>query len=193
MTEGDVGYLSEEQFNRFGWAMHHSRDLVSWLRVAGYIKSADADVTVATTRDGHIGLPPTWLAADAISRLLYELNGFRELEDAANDIHGADLASVFTREVETARARWPYEDRPHYVQWIRCPACSHMSLRYHPPRFDGDRITVKCMLCQHVAEEDTFSAAAMLQERELAGRLGDDEASVGEDSAQSTNDLPVGA
>jgi hypothetical protein len=188
-----VGYLTADQFNRFGWAMHHSRDLVSWLRVAGYIKSADADVTVATTRDGHIGLPPTWLAADAISRLLYELNGFRELEDAANDIHGADLASVFTREVETARARWPYEDRAHYVQWIRCPACSHMSLRYHPPRFDGDRITVKCMLCQHVAEEDLFSAAAMLQEMELAGRLGDDEASVGEDSTQSADDLPVGA
>jgi hypothetical protein len=50
-----------------------------------------------------------------------------------------------------------------------------MSLRYHPPRFDGDRITVKCMLCQHVAEEDTFSTAALLQERELAGRLGDDQ------------------
>jgi hypothetical protein len=49
------------------------------------------------------------------------------------------------------------------------------------------------MLCQHVAEEDLFSAAAMLQEMELAGRLGDDEASVGEDSTQSADDLPVGA
>jgi ribosomal protein S27E len=166
MTEGDVGYLSEEQFNRFGWAMHHSRDLVSWLRVAGYIKSADADVTVATTRDGHIGLPPTWLAADAISRLLYELNGFRELEDAANDIHGADLATVFTREVETARARWPYEDRPHYVKYIRCQECEHLSLKYHPPRFDGDRIVVKCILCAHVVAEDEFSIMTKIQEAE---------------------------
>lgn len=182
MDEG-VGYLTVEQFNRFGWAMHHSRNLLAWLRVAGYIKSADADIAVATTREGHIGLPPTWLAADAISRLVYELNGFPELEDAAADQGGAELAMVFTREVESARARWPYEDRPHYVQWIRCPACSHLALRYHPPRFEGDRITVKCMLCSHVAEEDTFSTAALLQEKELAGRLDNDQSGDGEGAA----------
>jgi hypothetical protein len=41
-----------------------------------------------------------------------------------------------------------------------------MSLRYHPPRFDGDRITVKCMLCSRVSGEDEFSVIAMLQEKE---------------------------
>jgi ribosomal protein S27E len=162
MDDESVGYLTADQFNRFGWAMHHSRDLVSWLRVAGYIKSADADVTVATTRDGHIGLPPTWLAADAISRLLYELNGFRELEDAANDIHGADLAVIFTREVETGRARWPYEDRPHYVKYMNCPECHHASLRYSPPRSEGERINVRCMLCAATVGEDVFTVMAIL-------------------------------
>jgi hypothetical protein len=193
MVDENVGYLTEDQFNRFGWAMHHSRPLIAWLSIAGYIKSADADVAVATSREGHVGLPPTWLAADAISRLLYELNGFPELEDVASDQGGAELAITFTREVETARARWPYEDRTHYVQWIRCPSCQHMSLRYHPPRFEGDRINVKCMLCSHVAEEDTFSVAALLQERELARRLGDDEGSSPKDPQGQTDDLSVGA
>lgn len=47
-----VGYLTVEEFNRFGWAVHHSRTLISWLRVAGYIKSADADVE-RQHRRGH--------------------------------------------------------------------------------------------------------------------------------------------
>lgn len=161
-----VGYLTVEQFNRFGWAMHHSRTLITWLRVAGYIKSADADVAVATTRDGHIGLPPTWLAADAISRLLFDLNVYPELEDAARDQQGADIALTFTREVETARARWPWEDRPHYVRFIRCQECQHLSLKYQPPRFGGDQIMVKCILCAHVVSEDEFSLLSKLQEAE---------------------------
>lgn len=174
-NEGDVGYLTWPQFNAFRWARNHADNLVPWLRVAGYIRSADADVRVKTSSNGHIGLPPTWISADTITRLLIEIGSWRDSETTVNDTWGAELALTLTREVQTADARWPYEDTPHYVLHMRCPACHHLSLRYTPPADAGERVEVKCMLCAHAMDEDGFSVAALLIEEENATRgLGND-------------------
>jgi len=126
-NEGDVGYLTWAQFNSYKWALNHATSLVPWLRIAGFIRSADADVRVATSAEGHIGLPPTWIAADTISRLHHEIwSSWKDMDSASGDTWGAELAVTFTREVSTAGARWPYEDTPHYVLHMRCPACSHL-------------------------------------------------------------------
>lgn len=197
-AEEGVGYLTMEQFDRLRNAVNATRLLVPWLRVAGYIRSVEADVKVHTSRDGHIGLPPTWIAAEEITRLLTELNQWPELADAANDEYGAWLAWEFTRETETAGARWPHSDRSHRIKLMRCFACQGLTLRYQPPRTEGDRITVRCSdpNCRAILDEDMFTRAAELIEsenREREKQLADDRRSRRSRRQIEEDDLPVGA
>ena len=171
-----VGYLTWVEFERFRWAINDAPRLVWWLRVAGYIRGGDADELKHRTTDHPLGVPPTWLAAEEITRLMHELNTFPEIEDAANDEYGAWVAQQFTREVRTANAKWPFEDRPHNVQHLRCATCGYMSLKYNPPGSPGADVTVKCKetRCGAVMDEKTFRAAVVLIEAENnARRLGD--------------------
>lgn len=168
-AEDGYGYLSDTEFRRFEWAVHNSRRLVVWLRVAGYVKSDDPDVgRIQTSSSMPLGVPPTWLAAEEIDRLIHELQPFPELADAANDQYGAWVALELVREVETARARWPFEDRPHRMKYMRCMACSALTLRFLPPRHEGDGIQVKCSDkdCGAVLDEAMFARAAALIEQE---------------------------
>lgn len=165
--EEGIGYYTIDQFDRLRNAVNTARTLVPWLRVAGYIRGQQGE-RVHSSRDGHIGIPPTWLAAEEISRLLGELNQWKELHDVVNDEHGAWLGWEFVRETETANARWPIEDRPHRVQQMRCDKCQALTLRYHPPRHAEDRIIVRCSdkTCRAVMDEAMFAFATHVIEQE---------------------------
>lgn len=196
---GNVGYLTAEQFARFRWAVHDSRKLVLWLRIAGYVRGGEADVRVQTSSERPLGLPPTWIAAEDIVRLLHELNQWGELEDAAGDEYGATVAWQFTRDVETAGARWPWKDRPHRVKYMRCQACNRMSLRYEPPRSAGDSIVVRCRErdCLAVLPELMFERVAVMaraehDRRERVGRVGKRASGGGDVGEVEVDDLSVG-
>lgn len=202
---GNVGYLTAEQFGRFEWAVHDSMRLVPWLRIAGYIRGGDADELRHRSNEMPLGLPPTWIAAEEITRLLNELNQWPELENAANDEYGAWVAEELTREVETAKAKWPFEDRPHRVNYLRCQACDRMSLTWHPPRGKNDMAIVRCRdhSCRAVMDERMFEFAAKLiehekamekaaKEKNRAGRLGDGGSGGGAGEPVAGDDLPVG-
>lgn len=158
----NVGYMTYDEFNRFRRAVNYSGRLVAWLRVAGYIKSGDPDEIRGNSVEPPLGIPPTWLAAEEITQLSQELNRWTELEDIAADDGGFELALIFTREVETAAHKWPFEDRTHKVQFVRCPSCQVIALRYEPPRSEGDSIAVKCNECHHFVSEDEFSKLTAL-------------------------------
>ncbi len=196
--EEGIGYYTVEQFDRLRNAVNTARRLVPWLRIAGYIRGESSE-RVHTTRDGHIGLPPTWLAAEEITRLLTELNAWPELHHAVNDEYGAWVAWEFTRETETANARWPLEDRTHRVRHMRCTVCSALTLRYHPPRHAEDRVIVRCSdpSCRAVMDEAMFAFATHIieqenQEREQQ-RLGQARRRRGARREGQADDLPVGA
>lgn len=156
MTEHeDVGYLTWDEFDRFRRAVHKSVQVVPWFRVAGYIKGEAAEVR-SPSSNHPLGLPPTWLAAEEITRMSQELRYWPDLEDVAADIDGKDIAMMFTREVETALARWPIEDKPHKVRHVRCQQCVNETIRYTPPQFDGDNTHIACTECGHTLTEEEF-------------------------------------
>lgn len=194
-NDGYVGYLTADMFARFEWAVHNSRRLVPWLRVAGYIRGGDTDELKHRSTDRPLGLPPTWIAAEEIARLLGEINQWPELEDVARDMQGQFFAEELTKQVETAGARWPFEDKPHRVQYMRCTGCNQLTLRWLPPRHELDRISVKCSdrECAAVLDEDMFTRAAVLIEGENARRLGDRKSGGRKGGPLEADDLPVGA
>lgn len=159
IEDGNVGYLTATQFDRFQWAVNDAVKHVSFWRVAGYVRSGDPDELSHRSNDRPLGVPPTWIAAEEVSRLLAELNQWPELEDAANDEYGAWLAEELTREVETAKAKWPLEDRPHRVKYIRCQACGQLSLTWHPPRGAEDTAIIRCRekSCRAVMDDTKFA------------------------------------
>lgn len=162
MTEHqEVGYLTYEEFRRFRTAVDRSLLIVPWLRAAGYIRG-ELDEIRSPSSDHPLGVPPTWLAAEEITRLSTELRYWADLEDAANDDYGKDVARQFTREVETALARWPIEDKPRNVMHIRCAGCYRLTLRYQPPQFDGDEVSVRCQECGQAMSGDEFAKAAQI-------------------------------
>lgn len=177
---GSVGYLTFDQFDRLRRADETAREYVPWLRIAGYLKSgADPDEHRTRHRMAHppLGVPATWLAAEEISRLSYELNGWASLEDAARDRWGSEVAVLFVREVETAAARWPLEDRSRRVQFFRCTVCNQLTLRYYPPKRVGDRIldlAVKCSdrSCGNVMDAVMFERMAVVIRAEWELRNG---------------------
>lgn len=164
---GNVGYLTWEQFSRFRRAVHHSLEMVPWLRVAGYIRTGEPDEIRAPSSDRPLGLPPTWLAAEEISRLSRELQFWPDLEDVAKDSDGFEVAILFTREVETASHRWPFEDKAHKVQHLRCQSCSAETLRYSPPMAPGEEVSIRCTECGASMSDDEFRILATLVAAEV--------------------------
>lgn len=197
----NVGYMTYDEFNRFRRSVNYSMKLVPWLRVAGYIKTGDPDEIRGKSVEPPLGIPPTWLAAEEITQLSQALNRWRDLEDVAADDGGFELALIFTREVETAAAKWPFEDRAHRVQFVRCPACRTVGLRYEPPTFEGDPISVKCRECHHHVSEQEFARLTALiaiefaeaKEKTRERRLGDRRTGNDNDGQNKTDDLQVGS
>lgn len=167
MTDHEnIGYLTWDEFNRFRRAVDRSLIAVPWFRVAGYIKGAVEEVR-SPSSNHPLGIPPTWLAAEEIDRLSQELRYWPNLEDAANHTYGADTARAFTREVETALARWPIEDKPRKVRHIRCQQCAGETIRYQPPAFDGDNVHIACTDCRHTLTEEEFATLLTLVTEEM--------------------------
>jgi hypothetical protein len=194
LPDDGVGYLTWDEFERFRSAVHKTRRLVPWLRIAGYISTGDHDEMKHRSVERPLGLPATWLAAEEITSLLNEINQWAELEDVAT--YGHEFAWQLTKEVETADARWPQEDKSHTVKIMRCGACDRLSLRYHPPRSEGERITVRCREkdCRAVMDEDMFSfAAALIESENNAKRLGNARRGPESGSKVQTDGLQVGA
>lgn len=167
----NVGYLTWEEFDRFRRAVHKSIPVVPWLRAAGYIKGEISEVR-SPSSSHPLGIPPTWLAAEEISRLSVELRYWPDLEDAANDDYGTMIARQFTREVETALARWPIEDRPHKVRHVRCQECVAEAITYTPPQYGGDDTTIACTECGHQITEEQFTLMLTLLRAEMEKHVG---------------------
>lgn len=167
MTDHEnVGYLTWDEFERFRTAVHQSLIVVPWFRVAGHIKGQQEEVRAASSHY-PLGLHPTWLAAEEISRLSLELRHWPNLEDAASDDYGRTVAMQFTREVETALHKWPVEDKPHKVRHLRCQKCAGETITYNPPRFDGDDVHIVCTECAHQLTEEEFKVLAELVSAEI--------------------------
>lgn len=149
---GEFGYLTWGQWQAFQWAVNESAFLAYWLHIAGAYSISDPDeARGGKSADVPLGLPATKLAAIEIDRLRAELrkafDDMGSLEAIANDVEGAELATMFTREVQTARARWPYEDEPHEVKYIDCMLCRRPTLKFAPPSQGGVDSTVECTFC----------------------------------------------
>lgn len=164
MTDhGDVGYLTWDEFERFRKAVDLAVIVIPWFRVAGYIKGQQEEVRAASS-NYPLGLPPTWIAAEAIAGLSQELRHWDYIEDIANDDYGRTVAMDFTREVETALARWPIEDKPHKVRHVRCQKCVGETIKYTPPAFNGDKIHIACTEpeCGNELTEEEFKTLVEL-------------------------------
>lgn len=164
----NVGYLTWDEFDRFQKAVHNSQTVVPWFRVAGYIKGGIEEVR-APSSNHPLGLSPTWLAAEEISRLSGELRYWANLEDIANDDIGAIAARDFTREVETAMARWPIEDKPRKVRHIRCQKCAGETIRFTPPVGIWQPVKIACTEpeCGREYTEDEFKTLVELVNAEI--------------------------
>ena len=145
--DGEFGYLTTAQWRAFQWAVSHSLKLVPFLYVAGNYSISDPDEARTKSSDIPLGMPATLLAAIEIERLGKELRYWADLEDVANDVEGWQIAMLFTREVQTAAARWPMEDKPHTVEHVRCQGCGFLSLEYRPPEYGGDDASIHCGEC----------------------------------------------
>lgn len=161
-----VGYLTWEQFDRFRKAVHQAQVVIPWFRVAGYIRGQTEEVR-APSSNHPLGLPPTWLAAEEITRLSYELRYWADLEDVANDLYGQNIALQFTREVETAMHRWPIEDKPHKVRHVRCQTCIGETITYTPPQFGGDKTHIVCTECGREYDDDELKVLVELVTHEM--------------------------
>lgn len=143
---GGVGYLTWDEWEELGKAWTTALKHLPWWWVAGHIRGGDADEMRHRSVEPALPLPATWLAAHEITRLMQELNQWPELEDAAKDVYGADIAKLLTREVHTAAAKWPISDRAHKVKHFRCQACQQLTLKYLPPSdhapADAPKVTV---------------------------------------------------
>lgn len=155
---GGVGYLTFDQWDRLTRAWQTAFKHLPWWWVAGHVRGGDADELRSRNREHTLPLPATWLAAHEITRLMQELNQWRHLEDAANDVDGAEFALLLVREVETAAAKWPLSDRSHRVQHFRCQACQQQTLKYLPPNLrgpaDAPRVTVQARFTAGPVRED---------------------------------------
>lgn len=202
---GNVGFMTWDQYSRLERAVQNALKHMTWWRVCGHIKSGDPDDHATSgTREAPIPLSAAYLAADAISGYLYELNRWPELADAVNDEYGYDIAVQMVREVETAMARWPILDRPHRVKYMRCQACDRETLKYYPPTVHSGELldtTVKCTErdCRAVMDENMwlFAAALIKAEQERAEdarkrRLDSGGRRPGAGGEVEADDLPVG-
>lgn len=154
---GGVGYLTWDEFDRLTKAWVTAIKHLPWWWVAGQIRSGDVDEMHHRSTEPSLPIPATWLAAHEITRLMQELNQWRELEDAAHDDFGAELAKLLIKEVETAAAKWPISDRSHRVQHFRCQACQQLTLKYLPPNdhapADAPKVTVQARFGEGAVRE----------------------------------------
>lgn len=69
-----------------------------------------------------------------------------------------DMASELSREVSTAKARWPIEERSHHVP-MPCPYCAQRALVYVPPSEYQSSAMVSCENneCGHMWLEDAWT------------------------------------
>lgn len=171
-THEDVGYLTWDEFKSFRWAVHYSLRLVPWLRVAGHIRGEASEVR-APSSDPPMNLAATWIAAEEIDRLSRELSVWPNLEDVAADHFGVTVARWFTREVQTAAHRWPFEDRARRVQYLRCQACTADALQYSPPEFEGDASGIGCVECGATMTDDEFRVLAAMVAADIRKGSGD--------------------
>lgn len=191
---GGVGLLTWDQFDRFTRAIDNAQTHVPWWRIAGHIRSGDPDEQKTRSSDPVLPLPSTWLAAEEISNLLSEINQWSTLEDVAK--FGHEFALHLTREVETAMHKWPIEDKPHKVRYLRCRECGQMTLKYYPPKEGGGAVTVKCTdpNCRAVEDPRNFAhdTALIEMENELAKRrVGDGKRSRNKNKQAQENDVRV--
>ena len=160
---GEFGYLTWHQWRAFQWAANEAGRLTAWLHAAGNYSISDPDETHSGSRtDVPLGMPATKLAALEIERLGALLAPWSNLEDIANDAQAAEIAVHLTREVQTATHRWPYEDKPHRVQHIRCQACGLLTLEYRPPEAGGTDAHITCTECSAALTGDEFRTIAEL-------------------------------
>lgn len=176
LAEEGVGYLDMREYRKAQWAYEHSHPaspFMRWLKIAGYVSFNAEDVRVQTSSSGHINIPATKLAWEEITRLSNELNQWRDVDEAACDQFGAFLLVELGREVSTAAARWPMEEKPHKIEVMRCGGCEMLTLMYRPPRWEGDNIRVDCG-CGYVLEDDGFAwAVTMIEKEEHERQLGE--------------------
>lgn len=173
-NEGEFGYLTTAQWRAFQWAVSHSVVFVPFLYAAGNYSINDPDEARAKSADVPLGMPATMIAAIEIDRIGQEMREWDDIEDVANDVYGAEVAKMFTREVQTAAHRWPIADEPHRVEYIRCQACGFLALDYHPPATVETDAVVQCGECGNITTGDDFKMMAELfareyQEAKLAG------------------------
>lgn len=219
---GSVGYLTWDEWDRLTRAWTTALKHLPWWWVAGHVRGGDADEMKSRSSENPLPLPATWLAAHEITRLMQELNSWPELEDAAHDKDGAELALLLIREVQTAAAKWPLSDRSHRVNYFRCQACQQLTLKYLPPnerlradaptvdvqrRVGGrlERVTlldvaVRCTdkACGAVMDHTMFEIAVKViqQEQELKSAkrgLADGDGSGGVRGSEHGHGVPVGS
>lgn len=173
LADEGVGYLDMRDYNRARWAYdmsHPASPFMEWLKTAGHVRFEVEDVRVSGSADPVMPIAETTLAWQEITRISNELNKWPGVEEAAHDKFGASLLIDLGREVSTAVHRWPMEDKPHRMDSLRCGGCEQLTLVYHPPRFEGDRIIVNCG-CGYELAEGEFELAVALIEKEEKGRV----------------------
>jgi hypothetical protein len=163
-----VGLMSARDFKRAVWAMRYARQFLPWLRVAGDVRFDAPDVRVSGGGPSAGGIPATLQAHMTVSGLIHELQAWDELEDAAADMHGQFLLTQLGSEMDTAVLRWPMEDRPRQMRDMRCGECGQLTLRYRPPRHEGDDIAVTCSAtgCNYRIDGDELALHVELLARE---------------------------
>ena len=149
---GTVGYLTYDEFDRLTRAWVTAIKHLPWWWVAGHIRGGDSDELRTRSTEHTLPLPSTWLAAHEITRLMQELNQWPELEDAAHDDYGSEIAKLLTSEVQTAAAKWPISDRAHRVQHFRCQACQQLTLKYMPPTDRAPHDAPRVIVQQRIAD-----------------------------------------
>lgn len=181
LADEGVGYLEMRDYNKARWAYelsHPASPFMQWLRTAGNVSFAVEDIRVDSSTVPSIPIPATKLAHDEIARISLELNKWPGVEEAANDKFGASLLIDLGREVATAAHRWPMEDKPRRIVYLRCGGCGLLTLVYRPPRWAGDELKADCSnRCgfELVGEELALSIAMVLEEekvrRKAAGKV----------------------
>lgn len=169
-SEG-VGYLDMREFNKARWAFeqsHPASPFMLWLRDAGHVSFTVEDVRVSGSNDQAIPIPATKLAWEEITRISTELNQWPGVEEAACDKFGASLLLDLGREVGTAWARWPMEDKPRKIRELICGECEQMSLVVMPPRFEGDESIVKCDCGYEMTKEEFDQLVEMFDKEDRA-------------------------
>lgn len=167
-----VGYLDMREYNRARWAWeqsHPAAPFMLWLKVAGHVNFSPDNIRVASSTSPGIPIPATSLAFAEITRLAdYLYEQFGDVETAAQDKYGgAPVLLDLAREVSTAYARWPIEEKPHRVNVIPCPGCNMLTLMYRPPVEKNDAVTITCLAqCGTTITGQQFADMCDLMEQE---------------------------